>query len=275
MSGAGSLHLAEKSNMETPVDKNGSDQYAAFAADYEWLFSDATLSEDPRVEALEPILAALGKPRILDCACGTGLAALALARRGYEVLGTDASSNMVMRARGHAAERNLPVPFEVCAWEFLPATIQKPVDLVICLGNALGHCRDESEMLRSLQGMRAVLREGGRLVIDSLNWEKACADRVRFTPYTPRERGGVRCIPLYVWNFGRELRDAVLVEVVLVLEEQGSVRLRTYDIAYQPFDHGQLDSLLLQAGFSDLKCDWTPQAYSYRVVASAGPGESS
>jgi SAM-dependent methyltransferase len=253
----------------------GSDQYAAFAADYEWLYSDATLSEDPRIEALKPILAALGNPRILDCACGTGLSALALARRGYQVLGTDASSNMVKRASGHAAERNLPVPFEVCAWESLPASIQEPVDLVICFGNALGHCRDDSEMLRSLQGMRAVLREGGLLVIDSLNWEKLCADRIRFTPYTLRERGGVRCIPLYVWNFGREFRDEVLVEVVLVFEEQGKVRLQTYPISYQPFDAGQLNSLLLRAGFSNLKSDWTPQAYSYRVVASAGPGEFS
>jgi len=257
------------------VTTKSSDQYAALAAEYEWLFSDATLSGDPQIEGLKPILAALGKPRILDCACGTGLAALALARRGYEVLGTDLSSNMVMRARGHAAEQNLQVPFEVCAWECLPATIKKPVDLVICSGNALGHCRDEQEMLRSLQGMRAVLREGGLLVVESSNWEKLYADRVRFTHLGLRERAGMRCIPLYVWNFGREFQEAMVVEVVLVFEQQGKIRLQTYDIAYQPFRSGELHSLLLQAGFTDLKTDWTPQAQSYRVVAGAGPGESS
>jgi len=178
-----------------------------------------------------------------------------------------------MRARGHAAERNLQVPFEVCAWESLPATILEPVDLVICLGNSLGHCRDESEMLRSLRGMRAVLREGGLLVIDSLNWEKLYADRIRFTPYGLRERRGVRCMPLYVWNFGREFHEAVVVEVVLVFERQGEVRLQAYEITYRPFDTGQLHSLLLQAGFSNVKSDWTPKANSYRVVAGAGPGE--
>ena len=245
-----------------------SDQYHAFAADYEWLFSDTTLSGDPQIEELMPILTAFDKPRILDCACGTGLAALALARRGYEVLGTDASSSMVVRAREHAAEQKQPVPFEVCAWEFLPATIQKPVDLVICLGNSLGHCRDEREMLRSLQGMRAVLREGGLLVIESRNWEKLYADRVRFTHFGLRERAGIRCIPLYVWNFGREFHEPLVVEVVLVFEQQGKVRLQTYDIAYQPFRTGQLHSLLQQAGFSNLKTDWTSQANSYRVVAT-------
>jgi hypothetical protein len=31
----------------------------------------------------------------------------------------------------------------------------------------------------------------------------------------------------------------------------------------------------LQAGFTNLKTDWTPQAHSYRVVAGAGPGGAS
>jgi SAM-dependent methyltransferase len=238
---------------------NDSDQYHVFAADYEWLLSDTTLSGDPQIEELMPILAAFHKPRILDCACGTGLAALALARRGYEVLGTDASSSMVARARGHAAEQKQQVPFEVCEWECLPATIKKPVDLAICLGNSLLH---------SLLGMRAVLREGGLLVIESRNWEKLYADRVRFTHFGLRERAGIRCIPLYVWNFGREFHEPVVVEIVLVFEQQGKVRLQTYDIAYHPFRTEQLHSLLQQAGFSNLKTDWTPQANSYRVVAS-------
>jgi len=255
---------------------NGSEQYDAFATDYEWLLSDATLSQDPRIEALEPILAAFNGPRILDCACGTGLLALSLARRGYEVAGTDASRGMVMQAQAHAAEQKLPVPFDVCAWESLPMYIQKPVDVVICLGYALGHCRDEREMLRSLEGMRAVLREGGSLVIDSLNWEQLYADRVRFTPYGSRERAGTRCMPLYVWNFGREFPEPVVVEVVLVFEQQGKVRLQTYPIAYQPFQAEQLLSLLRQAGFGNVKTDWTPEIYSYRVVAECvGTVESS
>lgn len=89
---------------------HGGDQYDTFASDYEWLFSDATLSGDPQVDALKAILGTCGgEPRILDCACGTGLTALALARRGYSVIGTDASAGMVTRAREHAAEARLHV----------------------------------------------------------------------------------------------------------------------------------------------------------------------
>jgi hypothetical protein len=85
----------------------------------------------------------------------------------------------------------------------------------------------------------------------------------------------MRCTPLYVWNFGREFHEVLIVEVVLVFEQQGKVRLQTYEVAYRPFDTRQLQSLLLQAGFSNLKTDWTPQANTYRVVAGAEPSESS
>ena len=246
---------------------NGSDQYDAFAADYKWLFSDKTLTGNSQIEELMPIVTTFEKPRILDCACGTGLAALALAHRGYEVFGTDVSASMVMQARRHAIEQKMQVPFAVCSWESLPANIKEPFDLVICPGNSLGHCRDEGEMLRSLQGMRAVMREGGTLIIDSRNWEKLYAERVRFTHFGMRERTGVHCIPLYVWNFGREFNESLVVEVVLVFEQQGTVRLQTYNITYQPFRHEQLLALLQQAGFSNPKTDWTVQANSYRVLA--------
>lgn len=249
---------------------NGGDQYDAFAADYEWLFSDATLLGTPQIEELKPILAKFDRPRILDCACGTGILARALAREGYEVLGTDASEGMVMRAREFAVEQNLPVSFEVSAWEFLPETIREPVDLVICFGNALGHCRDEQEMLRSLKGMRAALRKEGLLVIDSLNWEKTYADSARFSHFELRERGGVRCIPLYIWNFGREFQEPVVVEVVLIFEQQAEVRLQTHKITYQPFRIEQLQSLLLQAGFNTVKTEMSAHACSYRVVAGVG-----
>lgn len=124
-------------------------------------------------------------------------------------------------------------------------------------------------MLRSLQGMRAVLRDGGRLVIESRNWEKLHADAIRFTHFGVRERQGIRCIPLYIWNFGRDFQEPVLVEVVLVFEQQGQVRLQTHSITYQPFHADRLGSLLQQAGFDNVENNWTPQTPSYRIVAKA------
>ena len=52
---------------------------------------------------IEAQLQAANARRVLDVACGTGQHALALARRGYEVVGADLSAAMIERARENAA----------------------------------------------------------------------------------------------------------------------------------------------------------------------------
>jgi len=58
----------------------------------------------------------------------------------------------------------------VCPWEHLPRMLERKFALAVCCGNAIGHCRDRQEMLRSLCGIREVLVEGGLLVLDTRNW---------------------------------------------------------------------------------------------------------
>ena len=54
--------------------------------------------------------------RVIDVACGTGMHAIELAQRGYEVVGADLSAPMIERARENAASGrygNLPYRGEV------------------------------------------------------------------------------------------------------------------------------------------------------------------
>lgn len=59
--------------------------------------------------------------RVLDVGCGAGLAAEALARRGYDVLGLDAAADAVAAAQAHAAGRDLRLAYRVGAPEDLAA----------------------------------------------------------------------------------------------------------------------------------------------------------
>ena len=67
------------------------------------------------LEDQEQVLAAflgdVSKRRILDLGTGTGRAALALARRGAQVTGVDASIEMLSVARRRATEAGLPIEF--------------------------------------------------------------------------------------------------------------------------------------------------------------------
>jgi SAM-dependent methyltransferase len=51
---------------------------------------------------------------VADLGCGPGAHALALARRGYDVVGLDGSPRMVERARARAAYARVDATFEVC-----------------------------------------------------------------------------------------------------------------------------------------------------------------
>ncbi len=49
-------------------------QYDAFAEDYEWILSDATLTGESHFENLRPLLETLAPgSHVIDCACGTGI----------------------------------------------------------------------------------------------------------------------------------------------------------------------------------------------------------
>ncbi len=243
-------------------------QYDQFSLDYHWLFSDRVLSGEPFLEQYKNLLESLpSDSKILDCACGIGTDALTLARRGFSVQGTDSSLGMVEQARERARYEELDISFTHLSWTDLTKAFRQEFDVVFCTGNAIGHCRDKEEMLASLRGIRGTLKKKGLLVLDSRNWEKLHAEKPRFTTFGVRVRNGVRCIPLYVWNFPCQWQDEHLIEVVLIFEEDGRVYQRHYSITYHQISHLELCDRLKEVGFKNIQSDFKKDKYSYIIKA--------
>jgi SAM-dependent methyltransferase len=245
------------------------EQYDALSGDYHWLYSDYTLCGKRALDENEDVITEAGlKARILDCSCGIGTLAIHLAKLGYEVSGSDASWRMIEKTTLAAKNTELDIPLICCRWEDLHSHFTDRFDLVICSGNSIGHTRNREEMLRSLEGMRAVLRDGGKLVLHSLNWEQLRKEKKRFTHYQWRERGGQRCLPLYVWTFPEGFDDAHTIDVVLVFDSGGKASIRFYPIVYYPFHIEDLIERLRCAGFTDIRNTFSEGAPEYRVIAS-------
>ena len=174
---------------------------------------------------------------------------------------------MIAQAKRRARQAELPVAFERCSWEELPEKPSERFDLAMCCGNAIGHCRDEDEMVRSLRGIRGVLKDGGVLVIDTRNWEKLHAERPRFQALSAREKNGMRCIPVYVWNFPSERGDPIVIEVVLVFEENDKTCCRCHSFTYYSFRVEELIARLKATGFTDLETDHSDTKDLYSVTA--------
>jgi len=244
-------------------------QYDTLSEDYHWLYSDYTLSGKAALQDHEDVVTEVGlKAHILDCSCGIGTLAVALAKLGYVVSGSDASPRMLEQAIQSATSAGVDIPLSCCPWEELPDRFTDRFDVVFCLGNSIGHTPNKEEMLRSMEGMRAVLRNGGKLVIHSLNWDQIHKEKKRFTHFQWRERGGQRCLPLYVWTFPEKFHDAHTIDVILVFDSGGKASIRSYPIVYHPFHVEDLVERLRCAGFTEIRNEFSESTPQYRVIAS-------
>jgi SAM-dependent methyltransferase len=238
----------------------GADGYTTLAADYHWL-------EPAEPHAPTVVGRHAGGERILDCACGTGTDAVALARAGHRVWASDGSEAMVEAARRRVAEAGVDVPVQACRWDDLPARLPAPFDLVLCLGNSISHLPPD-QAVPAFRGMAGVLGAGGRLILNARNWEKLRRDRPRLTfPDRVVERPGRRCVPLYIWSYGEDWGTEHGVEIAFVVESSGRLAVRRHELTFWPFRRADLHGRLHDAGLRVAADDWDAEADWYEVVA--------
>jgi SAM-dependent methyltransferase len=100
--------------------------------------------------------------RVLDVGCGTGEHVLMAAGLGLEATGVDAAATAIDAAKGKARDRGLSARFLV--WDALRlAALGELFDTV--LDSGLFHVFQDDDRPRFVDGLRAVLRPGGRYLM--------------------------------------------------------------------------------------------------------------
>jgi len=251
--------------------------YETLAADYDWLFDDDALAGGVAINqpAVAHLLERIGPASVvLDAACGTGVDAAVLARRGFTVWAADASEAMAGEAAARFRREQLAIPLVRSRWADLPAATGERFDVVLCLGNALVHAVGRDEMVASLAGLRQMARPGGHVVIDSRNWEKLHAERrIVQVPDRVVTRDGRRCLVLYAWEIPSRLGDEHIAHLVFAFEHGGQVEPHEHKITFRPFTISELRERLELAGLREVDSDFDDSRDRYAVVTvAASPG---
>ena len=111
-----------------------------------------------------PDAAGARAPSLLDLGCGTGSVAVALARRGYRVIGIDGSADMLAVARDKAERSG--VELDLVQQDLTRFVLPEPVDGVLCLCDTLNYLTRPDQLAAAFGRIAAALKPGGRCVFD-------------------------------------------------------------------------------------------------------------
>jgi SAM-dependent methyltransferase len=103
---------------------------------------------------------------VVELAVGTGRIAIPIARAGIEVIGVDASSEMLAVAGRAAQAAGVERLVDLRVGELEDPPVSEKVPLVICPFRSLLHMTDEEAKLRALRAARSLLDGDGRFVFD-------------------------------------------------------------------------------------------------------------
>jgi SAM-dependent methyltransferase len=247
------------------------DQYGSLAADYHWFFDDVDLFLGCDTPGVRAAMAGLGPDaRVLDAACGIGVDAAALLRRGFDVAASDASEEMAAVARNRVIGLGADASSVVTSdWLNLPTAFEAGTfDAVFCIGNSIAHTADAAEMIAALEVFRSLLVPGGMLVVDSHDWEMvhAAGSHLMIEPGIV-ERDGIRCVRAYSWHIPEQFGDPCVLEIAPIFVDGHRATVRSYPVTMWPFARSELRQRMVSAGFESVALDVIPGDDRYSAIA--------
>jgi len=183
---------------------------------------------------------------VLDAGCAIGLTAGLFGGEGVTAVGLDRSGRMIAEAKEKYGKTRLPVSFRVGSFEKLPRTLDAKFEMVVCLANSISGVGSKTGLGQSLRNFRRVLKPGGTLVLQALNYASMREGDV--FPIKATQQGKIGYL-----RFAR--RRGIKLEVVVV-----RLDFSTKPFGFEPFTH-EFDSFtptvlreaVVQSGFGQIK----------------------
>ncbi len=180
---------------------------------------------------------------------------------GCKVTGIDLDEQMINLAR--AKVRDQKCRFEVGDMRHVrEVCAEDEYDLVLCIGNSLAHLINKQDIIRLLGDCLAILKQGGKLIVQIVNFDRFLRNRIKNLPEIVRDKVGITFIRQYEYSAGPHN----LINFVSELKIQRGNKEESLinSIPLLPLKSRELKSMVEGAGFReiDLFGDFSEADYS-------------
>jgi len=221
--------------------------YGGFAQMYDALMTDAPY--DIWAAYIDGLLGEWFKgredssaPLVLDLACGTGNITLRLAKLGYDLIGVDASEDMLAEAQRKAYEENFQILF--LAQDIRELDLYGTVDAAVCVCDGMSYILTEEDLLTVFKRVRLFLNPGGVFIFD-MNTEYKFKEILKDSVFEDKGAGGES----YIWenHYDPQTKINEYNMTFFNMNEGQPFSEIHRQRAYPPAD---VSNMLLEAGFS-------------------------
>ena len=215
--------------------------YDNIASDYDTM-TDFENRLGREAAVFRPIIDRFAIQTALDAGAGTGFHSLVLSKLGVNVTAVDISAEMIRKLKENSEKFRLPADAVESDFENLTGHISATFDAVFCLGNSLVHVLTEDALLKSISNFHSLLKPGGVLVIQILNYDRIMKERERVQSI--RKAGKTTFIRFYDYCENR-----LFFNILTVKETDGKTDHTINTVELRPLLKEQTSIYLERVGF--------------------------
>jgi SAM-dependent methyltransferase len=221
--------------------------FAEYAPWYDLLYEDKDYATEADFVERRLRDHGVASGKLLDLGCGTGLHAVAFARRGWSAAGIDLSYQMIARAKQRAEQAGLAIPFR--QGDACEAGPERDFDAVVSLFHVASYQNNREKLEKLFRTAYAALKPGGVFFFDYWYGGAVLAQRVE-TRVKVIERKPLRLTRI-AQSEHDEANATVLVNYTLFCEDTDRSTIRRVDETHRmrywfPFE---IDASLRTSGF--------------------------
>lgn len=227
------------------MTKKSPSVFEVYAHEYD-LVTNAAQREPRHAEEVAAITKRFKPTKVLDAGCASGLTTLLFARQGIETIGLDRSKKILDVAKRKRQPKKLPISYRYGAFQKLATALHGQFDLVVCLANAIAGVDTVQGLNAALWNFFAVLRPGGHLVLQMLNY--AAVEEGTLMPVKATENKGI----VYE-RFSERQGKTLSLYVTRADFGQKPPKFEVFRHRFENFTPKQVIASTRRAGFRDLR----------------------